>query len=189
MKKKGYLYIPKKEKADRAGVRKKIDDRSDRKISPPEEDETADEDEDKAEFQEGRGVELIIGDQTDMGYIALINNSCEGLLYKNEVFQTLRKGEQISGFIKKVRDDGKIDLCLQKPGAGAKKVYDLADKIISKLKEQDGYIALNDKTPPEVIYRLFNTSKKTYKKAIGALYKKRIILIEKDGIRLVKKND
>ena len=84
-----------------------------------------------------------------------------------------------------MRDDGKIDLCLQKPGA--EKVYDVSEKIIDKLKAQGGFIALDDKTPPEVIYRLFGVSKKTYKKAIGALYKKRLILIESGGIRLVKK--
>jgi len=68
------------------------------------------------EFQEGQSVELVIGDRTEIGYKALINNSREGMLYKNEVFQTLRKGQRITGFIKKLRDDGKIDLCLQKPG-------------------------------------------------------------------------
>jgi uncharacterized protein len=137
------------------------------------------------EFQEGQSVELLICDRTDIGYRATINNSSEGLLYKNEVFQTLRKGQHIAGFIKKVRDDGKVDLCLQKPGA--EKVDDVSKKIIDTLKAQGGFIALDDKSPPEVIYRLFGASKKTYKKAIGALYKKRLILIESDGIRLTKK--
>jgi len=132
-------------------------------------------------------VELLIGDRTDIGYRAVINNSREGLLYKTEVFQTLRKGQHIAGFIKKVRDDGKVDLCLQRPGA--EKVDDVAEKIIDKLKAQGGSIALDDKSPPEVIYRLFGASKKTFKKAIGALYKKRRILIESSGIRLAKKDD
>jgi predicted RNA-binding protein (virulence factor B family) len=81
--------------------------------------------------------------------------------------------------------DGKVDLCLQKPGA--EKVDDVSEKILYKLKAQGGFIALDDKSPPEDIYRLFGASKKTYKKAIGALYKKRLILIECDGIRLAKK--
>ena len=139
------------------------------------------------EFQEGQSVDLLICEQTEIGYKAIINNSGWGLLYKDEVFQILKKGQHIVGFIRNVRDDGKIDLCLQKPGA--EKVYDVSEKIIDELKEQGGFIALDDKTPPEVIYRLFGVSKKTYKKAIGALYKKRLILIESAGIRLAKKHD
>ncbi len=142
-------------------------------------------DEGQVEFREGQGVDLLICDRTDIGYKAIINNSREGLLYKNEVFQTLRKGQHIAGFIKKVRDDGKVDLCLQKPGA--EKVDDVSGKIIDKLKAQGGFIAVDDKSPPEVIYRLFGASKKTYKKAIGALYKKRLIIIESAGIRLSRK--
>ncbi|MBI5676041.1 MAG: hypothetical protein HZC48_09495 [Nitrospirae bacterium] len=106
------------------------------------------------EFQEGQSVELLICDPTEIGYKAIISNSRIGVLYKNEVFQPLRKGQRITGFIKKVRDDGKIDLCLQKPG------YDTID---------------------------FGVSKKTFKKAIGALYKKRLITIESNGIRLIEK--
>ncbi len=185
MKKRGYLYIPKTEKAKSVRATKKPADESNRIAALPESDKLPDKG--QAEFQEGQSVELMICDQTDLGYKAIINNSGEGLLYKNEVFQTLRKGQHIAGFIKKVRDDGKVDLCLQKPGA--EKVDDVSDKIIDELKKQGGFIALNDKTPPEVIYRLFGTSKKTYKKAIGALYRKRLILIESDGIRLARKND
>lgn len=144
-------------------------------------------DDGQVEFQEGQGVDLLICDRTDIGYRAIINNSSEGLLYKNEVFQTLRKGQHIPGFIKKVRVDGKVDLCLQKPGA--EKVEDVAGKIMYRLKAQGGFMAVDDKSPPEVIYRLFGASKKTYKKAIGALYKKRLILIESAGIRLAKKGD
>lgn len=181
MKKKGYVHIPKIAKTKR--VTKKPADEGDSNVALPVSDKIPDKQ--PSEFQEGQSVELLIGDLTDIGYIALINSSCEGLLYKNEVFQTLRKGDHIAGFIKKVREDGKIDLCLQKPGA--EKVYDVSDKIIEVLNEQGGFIALDDKTPPEVIYSLFGTSKKTFKKAIGALYKHRLILIESDGIRLVKK--
>ena len=139
----------------------------------------------EVEFQEGQGVDLVISDRTEIGYKAIINNSGEGLLYKNEVFQTLRKGQHISGFIKKVREDGKIDLCLQRPGP--EKVDDVAEKIIEKLRAQGGFIAVDDKSAPEVIYRLFGASKKTYKKAIGGLYRKRLIVIESNGIRLAGK--
>jgi predicted RNA-binding protein (virulence factor B family) len=139
------------------------------------------------EFQEGQEVDLVIGDRTEIGYKAFINNSGWGMLYKNEVFQALRKGQHIKGFIKKVREDGKIDLCLQKPGP--EKVDEVSGRIVDKLKAEGGFISVSDKSPPELIYRLFGVSKKTYKKAIGSLYKKRLILIEGDGIRLVKKGE
>ncbi|MCK4830345.1 GntR family transcriptional regulator, partial [bacterium] len=128
-------------------------------------------------------VELLICTQTDIGYKAIINNSHWGVLYKNEVFQTLEKGQQIKGFIKKVRDDGKIDLCLHKPGY--EKVDDLSKKIIDSLKEHGGFISVTDKSSPEIIYKLFGVSKRTYKKAIGALYKERLITVENNGIRLI----
>jgi uncharacterized protein len=171
------------EKINREKVINKLPDKSSRSAATPKFDKSPDKE--QVEFQEGQSVELLICDQTDLGYSAIINNSREGLLYKNEVFQTLRKGQNIAGFIKKVRDDGKVDLCLQKPGTD--KVDDVSGKIIDKLKAQGGFIALDDKSPPEVIYSLFGASKKTYKKAIGALYKKRLIIIESSGIRLAKK--
>jgi uncharacterized protein len=137
------------------------------------------------EFQEGQSVELLISSLTEIGYTALINGSREGLLYKNEVFQNLRKGQRIAGFIKKVRDDGKIDLCLQRPGRET--VDDVAGRILDALKAHGGFMAVTDKSAPEIIYSMFGASKKTYKKAIGALYKKRIIIIESAGIRLTRK--
>ena len=139
------------------------------------------------EFREGQKVELVIGDRTEIGYKALINDSREGMIYKNEVFQSLRKGQHIAGFIKKVRDDGKIDLCLQKPGH--EKVDEVSKKIIDTLKAQGGFISVSDKSAPEIIYSIFGVSKKTFKKAIGVLYKKRVILIESGGIRLINKGE
>jgi predicted RNA-binding protein (virulence factor B family) len=135
-------------------------------------------------FQEGQSVELVIGDRTDLGYKAMIDNSQWGMLYKNEVFQPLRKWQHIKGFIKKLRDDGKIDLCLQKPGH--EKVDEVSERIIAKLKTAGGFVSVSDKSSPEIIYGLFGVSKKTYKKAIGSLYKKRLIIIENEGIKLVK---
>jgi predicted RNA-binding protein (virulence factor B family) len=135
-----------------------------------------------ADFEEGRRVELLICSQTEIGYKAIIDNSRWGILYKNEVFQPLKKGQRLPGFIKKVRDDGKIDLCLQKPGH--EKIGEVSDRIIDALKARDGFIAVTDNSPAETIYRMFGVSKKTYKKAVGALYKKRVISIEDNGIRL-----
>jgi predicted RNA-binding protein (virulence factor B family) len=137
------------------------------------------------EYEEGQLVDLMIGIQTAIGYQAIINNANRGILYKNEVFQPLKRGQEIKGFIKKVREDKKIDLCLHKPGY--EKVDDLSDQIIQILNKEGGYISLTDKSSPHVIYDWFGVSKKTFKKAIGALYKKRLISIETDGIRLIKK--
>lgn len=169
-------------KVDRVKAVKRLSDKRNRTVASPEQHKVIDKE--QTEFEEGQSVELLICERTEIGYRAIINDSREGLLYKNEVFQTLRKGQHIAGFIKKVRDDGKIDLCLQKPGA--EKIDEVSGKILDALKAQGGSIAVDDKSPPEVIYRLFGASKKTFKKAIGALYKKRLILIESSGIRLAK---
>ncbi|MBN1625744.1 MAG: hypothetical protein JW944_04405 [Deltaproteobacteria bacterium] len=134
------------------------------------------------DLREGRKVSLIIGQETDKGFKALINNRLEGFLYKNEVFQPLEKGQKVEGFIKKIRDDKKIDLSLYKPGY--KKVDALSERIIKRLRGGGGFIPVTDKSSPAVISELFGVSKKTYKMVIGGLYKKRIILIEDDGIRL-----
>jgi predicted RNA-binding protein (virulence factor B family) len=134
------------------------------------------------DFYEGQKVALLISDRTAMGFSAVINGTQKGILYKNEVFQPLKIGQEIDGFIKKVRDDEKIDLCLQKPGYKA--ISALSREIMDELQEQGGFIAVTDKSRPKVIGDLFGISKKTFKKAIGHLYKKRLITLEKDGIRL-----
>jgi len=133
-------------------------------------------------FHEGQKVALLISDRTEMGFIAVINGTQKGILYKNEVFQPLKIGQEIDGFIKKVREDKKIDLCLQKPGYNA--INALSRKIMDKLEQQGGFIAVSDKCRPKVIAALFGVSKKTFKTAVGNLYKKRLITLEKDGIRL-----
>ena len=135
------------------------------------------------EYQDGQEVDLLICGSTDMGYKAIIENMHWGMLYKNEVFQDLSKGQKIKGYIKKIREDEKIDLTLQKQGY--EKVDDLSQVIIDKLKEKGGFIAITDKSPAELIYQLFGVSKKTYKKAVGALYKARIVAIEDNGIRMI----
>jgi predicted RNA-binding protein (virulence factor B family) len=136
-------------------------------------------------FYAGQKVALLISDKTEMGFIAVINSTHKGILYKNEVFQPLKIGQEIDGFIKKVRHDKKIDLCLQRPGYKA--INDQSRKIMDKLQQRGGFIAVTDKCQPKVIADLFGISKKTYKNAIGNLYKKRLITLEKDGIRLREK--
>ncbi len=139
----------------------------------------------QAGFHEGQKVALLISARTEMGFIAVINGNHKGILYKNEVFQPLKIGQEIDGFIRKVRDDKKIDLCLQKPGYKA--IDALSRKIMDKLQQQGGFITVTDKSRPKVVADLFGISKKTFKKAIGNLYKKRLITLEKDGIRLREK--
>ncbi|PKL40133.1 MAG: GntR family transcriptional regulator [Spirochaetae bacterium HGW-Spirochaetae-1] len=134
--------------------------------------------------KEGEEVDLLICGRTDLGYKAVINGRHMGVLYKNEVFRSLHTGEPVKGFIKKIRDDGKIDLTLHKPGF--KKVNTLSKVILERLRNEGGFIAVNDKSPQELIYRLFGESKTTFKTAIGNLYKKRKISIDKDGIRLAE---
>jgi len=134
-------------------------------------------------FKPEQAVNLLIFGKTELGYKAVINNTHIGLIYKNEVFQTLIHGEKLKGFIKTIREDRKIDLCLQLPGKDARD--DLNTRILEHLKKNDGVSTLTDKSSPEDIYQCFAVSKKNYKKAIGRLYKKRLILIEEDKITLV----
>lgn len=135
------------------------------------------------DYDEAEEVDLIIVNETDLGYNAIIDNSHLGILYKNEVFQPLNAGDKVQGFIKKIRTDGKIDLSLVK--AGYEKISEFADKIVDELQKQNGFLPFTDKSSPEEIYKTFKFSKKNFKAAVGALYKKRIITLEENGIRLV----
>ncbi len=128
-------------------------------------------------------VDLIIVNETDLGYNAIIDYSHLGVIFKNEVFQPLNPGDKVQGFIKKIRTDGKIDLCLQK--AGYEKISSFVDRIIVELQKNNGFLPLTDKSSPEEIYKTFKISKKNFKAAIGALYKKRFIALEENGIRLL----
>jgi predicted RNA-binding protein (virulence factor B family) len=139
-------------------------------------------------LKEGQKVDLLIADETDLGRKAIINNEYWGILYKNEIFQKLRKGQKTTGYIKKIRDDNKIDLVLQ-IAKYADKVDSVTEKILAKLESQGGVILINDKSHPDEIYKMFAVSKKVFKQSIGTLYKKRIISIDKDGISLIKKSD
>ena len=139
----------------------------------------------EADYTVGQLVDLLIAEQTDLGYYAIINNSHKGLLYKDRLFRPLKIGQRVSGVVEKIRMDGKIDLSLQK--AGYEKVDELSGRILARLEKSGGRLELTDKTPPETIYKLFGVSKKTFKKALGGLYKKRMIVLENSGIRLIKR--
>ena len=134
------------------------------------------------DFEVGQKVSLIIADKTELGFKAIVDNTHWGLLYQNELFQPVRRGQKLNGYIKQIREDGKIDLILQEPGYG--KVVSLTDTILIKLNKNNGALDLSDKSPPEAIYGTFGVSKKVLKQAIGALYKKQLITIDKDGIKL-----
>ena len=136
------------------------------------------------DFKEGQKVDLIIGDITPMGYRAIINRAFLGMLFKNEVFQILKRGQAIKGYIKNIREDGKIDLYLQK--TGARETDELSKKILEMLKENGGRLNISDKSSPEKIYDMFGVSKKRYKSVLGAMYKKRLILIDRFAIRLTE---
>lgn len=141
-------------------------------------------DKETARLHEGEAVELMIVGPTDLGLNALINRRHMGVIYKDEVFRSFATGELIKGFIKKVRDDGKVDLRLTQAGHKAAD-EEIGPKILELLKAKGGFLAITDKTSAEAIHELFGVSKKKYKIALGGLYKRRMIRIDDDGIRLV----
>lgn len=138
----------------------------------------------KPEYAAGEEVNILIWQKTDLGFKAIIDNKYSGLLYENEIFSSIETGMEMKAFVKQVREDGKVDLILQKPGF--EKVDDFAKTLLDYIKEQGGRIHLNDKSPAEDIYDTFGVSKKTFKKGVGDLYKKRLITLHEDGIALVE---
>lgn len=138
----------------------------------------------KPEYAAGDEVDILVWQKTDLGFKAIIDNKYSGLLYENEIFTPLSAGMQLKAYVKQVREDGKVDLMLQKPGFA--KVGDFSKTLLDYLREQGGRIALTDKSPAEEIYEVFGVSKKTFKKGVGDLYKKRLISLQDDAIVLVK---
>ena len=139
------------------------------------------------QISSGDEVDILVATRTDLGYNCVVNNKYSGLIYQNEVFQEVSTGDKLKAYAKKVRHhDAKIDICLQK--SGYDKVGDLPSQILKKLKLQAGFMPVNNKTPPEKIYDLFGVSKKTFKMAIGSLYKERKIIITDNGIKLAPKD-
>lgn len=128
-------------------------------------------------------VQLLIGKPTPLGYNVIVDNQYLGLIYENEIYKRINTGERTTGYVKNVREDNKIDIILQKPGYGA--VEPNAQKILEMLQQNGGFINLNDKSDPDEIANRMEMSKKTYKKAIGGLFRQKLITIEDDGIRLL----
>ena len=128
---------------------------------------------------------MLVDGFTDIGIKVIIDERFEGMLYKDEVYRKLSVGEELTGFIKKIRDDNKIDVTLRK--GGLKDIEDARGKILEKLKEGNGFLPLADNSSPDLIKESLQMSKKVFKKAIGGLYKDEIIEIRQDGIYLREK--
>ena len=129
-------------------------------------------------------VDLLVYRNSELGYVMVINNKHIGILHSNEVFQPLKVGDRVKGFIKKIRPDQKIDVVLGKPGFD--KVEDETGKVLRLLKENNGYLPYNDKSDPSEIYAFFGMSKKTFKMTTGNLYKQQKIAFTKTGIQLTE---
>ncbi|MBS2098504.1 CvfB family protein [Carboxylicivirga linearis] len=136
------------------------------------------------EYEPGQEVDLFVYDKAEIGYKVVVNNLHSGMIYHSQLFQPIKLGDRLKGFVQKVREDDKIDISLQKPGYEA--VEGQAAEILNLLKEKGGFLAVSDKSPADLIYKVFKMSKKSFKKAIGTLYKQRLIVIEKEGIKLTR---
>ena len=135
-------------------------------------------------YRYGDETDLLVWQKTDLGFKVIIDNRFPGLVYKNQIFKDIRTGDRMKGYIEAVREDGKIDVMLQPTGWRMTK--ETADVLLDHLETHQGVCLLTDKSPAEDIYQTFQVSKKSYKKAIGDLYKRRLITIEEDCIRLNK---
>ena len=138
------------------------------------------------DLQEGDKVQLIIETETNLGYTVLIDEEYDGLLYRNEIFQDLEEGMEVTGYIKTLREDGKIDVSLR-PQGFRNVINSDVDKVLHKLEaSREGFVLLTDKSSPESIRFQMQMSKKAFKKAVGNLYKQKRITIESDRIVLIK---
>ncbi len=139
---------------------------------------------DQITVKEGQEVSLVVLQKTDLGFSVIINHTHKGLLFDNEIFQEIRVGDRLQGYVKKIREDRKIDISLQ--ALGFRNFNDKNSELIYlKLKENKGFLALSDKSTPEEIYAQLRISKKAFKKSLGALYKKRLVEIQAKGIKLI----
>lgn len=132
----------------------------------------------------GDAVQAIITNRSELGYQVVVDQLYLGMLYHNELFQRVRVGEQLTAYVTKNREDGRLDLRIQRPGDF--KLEPLQQQIINKLKSDGGYIALSDKSDPKLIAAVFGVSKGQYKKAIGHLYRQKLIKISANGIMLAE---
>lgn len=137
------------------------------------------------EYEFNEQVDILVVQQTDLGYKVVVNNQHSGMIYHNEVFSPVNKGDRLKAYVKHIREDEKLDISLQQ--LGYESIDGLSQIVLEKLKEAGGRLPLSDKSSSEEISAAFGCSKKSFKKAIGALYKERIININPEGIELQQK--
>ena len=182
------LFVPFREQRERMEVGRRyvvhvhLDDESYRIVASAKVERYLSVDE-QPPFQSGDEVDVLVWKRTDLGYKVIVDNRYAGLLFENQVFRPLRVGDKMQAYVRQVRPDGKIDLALQREGRG--KVADFSEELLEYIRRNQGRIQLTDKSPAEDIYAAFGVSKKTFKQAVGDLYKRRLIRLEADGIRLL----
>ena len=138
---------------------------------------------DRPEYEHNQEVDIMVWQATELGFKVIVDNKFSGMLFRNEVFRTLVPGQRLRAFVKQVRPDGKIDLVLQKGGMG--KVDDFSEALLAYIRNNGGSIPYSDKTDAETIYSVFGVSKKTFKRAAGELYRRRLVMINVDSIELI----
>ena len=138
------------------------------------------------EYEYNQEVDLLVTQKTDLGWKVIVNSRHSGMIYDNEIFVPIQKGDKIKGYVKHIRSDEKLDITLQKTGYDVEAMDALAKEIFEKLKASGGIIPLSDKSSAEEIAEIFGCSKKSYKKAIGSLYKAKLINITPKTIELIK---
>jgi uncharacterized protein len=139
---------------------------------------------DRRTFLEDEQVSIMVVRRSTNGYNVIVEGTHWGMIYHDQIFQPVSIGDRLKAYVLGLRDDDKVDIILQKPGA--EKVEILADQIMNKLKQENGFIHVGDKSDALAIQAMFGVSKKTYKKALGQLYKERKVLLENEGVRLIR---
>lgn len=134
-------------------------------------------------YQPGEEVDVLVWQKTDLGFKVIVNNTYAGLVYRDQIFKHIQTGDRLRGYVANVRPDGKLDITLQP--TGRQQTLDFSDTLLAYLRDHDGRCELGDKSDAEEIKRRFEVSKKVYKRAIGDLYKRRLITLDGEGIRLV----
>lgn len=183
-----HLFIPFREQGERLNpgdyvvVRVYLDETTQRLVGSTKVHKFLDNDE-FMELEEGEKVDLLLYESIEVGFKVIINNKHRGIIYHNEIFQPIGWGDTVQGYVKNIRPDFLVD-CILQPIAH-KAMEPNSDKIMKMLKTQDGYLAFTDKSSPTEIQTVFEMSKKNFKRAVGQLYKQRLITIEENGIRMV----
>lgn len=135
------------------------------------------------ELNNGEEVDILVCERTDIGVKVIVNHRYQGLIFNSDIRQTIKMGYRLTGFVKNVREDGKVDVVLQ--AEGYDKIDGLAQEFLNLLKKNEGYLHISDKSSPEDVLRVTGWSKKVFKQVVGNLYKQRLILIHENGITLV----